>query len=53
MTRSGRNRQVRNEGILGFPRSMGDEAPVSISRRQFHRVQRFRNRTDLIQLDND
>jgi hypothetical protein len=41
VARAGRQRQVRNEGVLRFPRSVGDEASVSMARRQFHRVQRF------------
>src|ERR1039458_2413575 len=36
-----------------FARSVGDEAPVAIAPRQFHGVQRFRHRTDLVQLDED
>jgi hypothetical protein len=50
---AGRHRQIRDEGVLGFARPVGDEAAVAIARRQFHRVQRFRHRADLIQLDED
>src|ERR1039457_5466310 len=53
VSRARRNRQIRDEGVLRFARSVGDESPVAIAPRQFHRIQRFRHRTDLVQLDED
>src|SRR3990172_179789 len=45
--------QVRDERVLGFTRTMGDHRPVPVAPGHVDALERFRQRADLIDLDQD
>src|SRR5205085_1157209 len=53
LPRGGADCEVRDGGVLGLARTMRNNGAVVRVLRHFHRVERFSDRTDLIQLDEE
>src|SRR6187551_419083 len=51
LARAGRDHEVGDRGVLGLARAVGDDGCIAVLTRQRDRVERLRQRADLVDLD--